>query len=267
MKTNRPLQAIRNFLLFMLISGSFIFFLAKCGKRAFRYAERFYQERREVARNYNLPGFGIAMPTQYLVHGIDISHYQDVIDWSAVADMNVQGIKIDFVFIKATEGRESQDPHFAYNWRESRRQSLLRGAYHFYRPNVNSNYQAENFIQTVSMESGDLPPILDIEITGKYSMDNTRAGLQNWLNIIEAHYGVRPIIYTNLHYYQDHLKGYFDDYPLWIAQYGRDDLNLDKKAWLFWQHSDRGLMNGVAGFVNFDVFNGSLQSLKALSKP
>src|SRR5687767_13004776 len=60
--------------------------------------------------------FGIDMPVNYLIHGIDVSKYQQVIDWESVRDMNVNNIRIGFGFIKATEGIGNRDPRFRQNW-------------------------------------------------------------------------------------------------------------------------------------------------------
>ena len=144
---------------------------------------------------------------------------------------------------------------------------LIRGAYHFYQPNIKSTLQAEHFINTVKLQSGDLPPVLDIEITGKYSNDNMRRGLKNWLKLVEAHYGIRPIIYTNLNFYKKYLKNHFDGYSFWIAQYNRTDISLSTDQWVFWQYSNQGKVNGIAGSVDFNAFQGSLQELKSLCVP
>lgn len=254
------------FLNYFGIALILIAILAKCGPSAYRYAQDMLGKDSKDQRNRNLTSFGIQVPTQYEVHGIDVSHYQELIDWSDVASMKISGITLQFAFIKATEGDEKVDSFFEYNWKESKRNKLLRGAYHFYRPNINSRLQAQNFINTVKMKAGDLPPVLDIEVTGKYSMNNTRQGLKNWLKIIENHYGVKPIIYTNLNYYKKHLAGHFEDYPLWIAQYGRADITLNTNQWTFWQYSDQGQVNGIGGNVDFDAFNGNFKELKKLTK-
>lgn len=184
--------------------------------------------------------------------------------------MKIRGTRIDFVFMKATEGNELKDRLFQKNWAAAKWEGLLRGAYHFYRPHIKSTLQAKHFIKTVKMVKGDLPPVLDIETRGPYSEANMRQGLKNWLSIIERHYGVKPIIYTNLNFYKKYLKGHFPEHYFWIAQYRppgsfRTSPGLDSERWLFWQHSDQGLVNGVAGKVDFNVFQGNRRALEALT--
>ena len=56
--------------------------------------------------------FGIEIPTNYSVHGIDVSKYQHVIDWTSVKAMSVEDVHISFAFIKATEGNVNEDKYF-----------------------------------------------------------------------------------------------------------------------------------------------------------
>lgn len=215
-----------------------------------------------------IAAFGIGLPKKFEIHGIDISRYQSKIEWNKLGKAEDNGVKISFIFIKATEGADNYDRHFNYNWRQAKRYGLIRGAYHFYNPNVNSKLQAKNFIQTVKLEKGDLPPVLDIEITGRYSVDNTRLGIKNWLRIIEEHYHVKPVIYTSLGFYLKHIQNEgFSDYPFWIAHYYKPKLYLSSNLWTFWQHSDKGKVPGIRGNVDFNVFNGSSEELQKLLVP
>lgn len=65
--------------------------------------------------------FGIRIPSRYVVHGIDVSRWQQRIDWQRVAGMRDGGIQLRFAFIKATESENRVDPYFSYNWRQSKK--------------------------------------------------------------------------------------------------------------------------------------------------
>lgn len=195
----------------------------------------------------------------YEVHGIDVSHYQSQINWN-----KVQNASIDFVFIKATEGKDFKDPKYKYNWRSAKEKNILRGAYHFYRPSVYSHIQAANFIRTVQLKPGDLPPVLDLEETDNRSKAIIVKGVRNWLNIIESHYGVKPIIYVNKNWYDKYIKGNFDDYVIWVAAYTiypKPKLT-NNKQWHFWQYTNKGQIDGIRGKVDLNVFNGSKKELQ-----
>ena len=119
------------------------------------------------------------------VIGIDVSHYQGNINWSKV-EFVANKYPIEFVFIRATQGIDKKDIQFDNNWEESKKYNFFRGAYHYYRPNENSLEQAENFIKTVKLSEGDLPPVLDIEKMPKtQSIDNLKLGLHRFLDKIE----------------------------------------------------------------------------------
>src|SRR5215510_7900860 len=62
------------------------------------------------------PEFGILIPENYSIHGIDVSKYQDMIAWEEVKAMKVKEIQLGFSFIKATEGIGNTDPWFKRNW-------------------------------------------------------------------------------------------------------------------------------------------------------
>ncbi|MFN7115676.1 MAG: glycoside hydrolase family 25 protein [Saprospiraceae bacterium] len=196
----------------------------------------------------------------YAVHGIDVSHYQSRVNWQAVAQENMH-----FAFIKATEGAMHVDSLFCYNWEGMKKAGLKRGAYHFFRPTISPLAQADNFTRSVEIELGDLPPVLDVEVLDGVSKESLINGVRTWLYYAEIRYGVKPIIYTNIKFYNKLLAGHFNDYPMWIARYGfREPTLACGRNWHFWQYGNRGRVNGIAGNVDFNVFKGSLQELEAM---
>jgi lysozyme len=208
--------------------------------------------------------YGIKIPTLYSVHGIDVSRYQQKIDWRKVKEMKSDGIDLSFVYIKATEGLDSKDPNFDSNWKESKRNGLLRGAYHYFKPKKSGKAQAEFFLSSVSHQPGDLPPCIDVEEKGQMKLRPFQKNLSEFMRIVEMRTGVKPIIYTSSRFYQDFLKNGFGAYPCWIANYHQPKLLLGKEKWAMWQHSDAARVDGIKGRVDFNTFNGSLAQLKNL---
>ncbi|TRX04567.1 GH25 family lysozyme [Flavobacterium gawalongense] len=197
--------------------------------------------------------------------GLDVSEYQGKIQWTYV-DTLEQKYPLDFVFIRATVGRDRKDRRFDRNWLGAKENKMIRGAYHYYRPNENSLEQAELFIKTVTLQKGDLPPVLDIEKLPKnQSLDRLKVGLKRWLKRVELHYEVKPIIYTGEKYYDDFLKEEFSDYLFWIANYNfyREEINED---WLFWQFTEKASVPGIKGNVDVNIYNGDLQQLQFITK-
>ena len=216
------------------------------------------------ARFVRYEAFGIEIPTNYSIHGIDVSKYQDVINWESVKNMEVTNVRIGFTFIKATEGNGNKDGMFNRNWRKAKEAGIVRGAYHFFIASKNGKQQAENFIDKVNLEPGDLPPVLDVEQTLGVSNDKIVERVKDFLATVENHYGVKPIIYTNVDFYKQILKDDFDEYPLWVAHYLQKDRPSIYRPWHFWQHSETGRVNGIFSRVDFNVFNGDSASFKKL---
>lgn len=210
---------------------------------------------------YGYKGYGVCLPVNYKVHGIDVSHHQGDIQWNKVKATDKQEYPIRFVFMKATEGGDHKDHRFADNFRQAREVGLVRGAYHFYNPNTDPIRQADFFISQVKLEKGDLAPVLDIERKPR-NKAQLQADLVKFLNRLEQHYGVKPIIYTSYKYKLNYLDTpELSAYPLWIAHYYVDTLRYEG-PWQFWQHTDYGTVPGIEENVDLNVFNGSWDELQ-----
>ena len=210
------------------------------------------------------PEFGIAIPENYSIHGIDVSKYQSTVAWEEVKAMKVKEIQLGFAFIKATEGIGNADPYYKRNWKKAKDNSIVRGAYHFFIGSKDGRMQAENFIDKVKLEQGDLPPVLDVEQLNGATTLQLKKEMIEWLEIVENHYQVKPVIYTNIDFYNKNLGEDFDQYPLWIAHYYQPGQPRIKRGWIFWQHSQEGRVNGIFSKVDFNVFNGDSTSFKNL---
>lgn len=210
------------------------------------------------------PEFGISIPESYSIHGIDVSKYQSMIAWEEVKAMKVKEIQLGFSFIKATEGIGNTDPNFKRNWKRTKDNGIIRGAYHFFVGSKDGRMQAENFIDKVELETGDMPPVLDVEQLNGATSLQLKTEIKKWLAIVENHYHVKPIIYTNVDFYNRHLDKEFDSYPLWVAHYYQLQQPRIRRGWSFWQHSDEGRVNGITSKVDFNVFNGDSASFKSL---
>lgn len=209
--------------------------------------------------------YGVCMPCCYEVHGIDISHHQGAIDWGQLMNSQNTGFPIRFIFMKATEGDDHSDDAFTQNFDQARQYGFIRGAYHFFSPKTDPRKQADFFIHSVRLAAGDLPPVLDVESKGKRSVCELRTAIKTWLDCVETYYGVKPILYTSYKFKTRYLDDpAFDSYPYWIAHYYVDSVKYEGR-WTFWQHTDAGSVPGIKKDVDLNVFNGSLEDLKALT--
>lgn len=208
----------------------------------------------------------IELPAGYTIHGLDVSHHQGNIDWEQVATTTIsRDARVEFVFVKATEGKSHLDRKFQRNFRKAGQYGLMRGAYHYFSPEVSGDEQARYFMDNVQLEDGDLPPVLDIEELGALTPKKLRKEALEWLRLTEQRYGATPIIYTGLKFKQTYLDTpEFRRYPFWIAHYYVKHPRFNGQ-WKFWQHTDVGRIEGIRGKVDMNVYNGSMYDLRKLT--
>lgn len=195
---------------------------------------------------------------RYDVQGVDVSWHQGAIDWRALAADGVQ-----FAYIKATEGGDHVDPRFETNWQGAGDAELYRGAYHFFTLCRPGAQQAANFIAVAPRVPGALPPALDLEHMGPCregpTMPDVIAEARIWLDRVEAHYGVRPIIYTTREFHDAHLTELQGE-RFWIRSIATPPA-FRARDWVIWQHHNHGHKRGVAGPVDLNAFRGTAAAL------
>lgn len=211
--------------------------------------------------------FHIRIPDKYSIYGVDVSFYQNKINWQRVKKMHDGRIHISFAFIKATQGLLGIDPYFQRNWAEAGKAGIVRGAYHYFNADKDGKWQARFCLQNVHLQPGDLPIVADAEELRHATPDQMRQRLKDFLEEIQAKTGMQPIIYTPLAFYQKYLMGYLDDYRYWIARYQQPELNTGSETnWIFWQSANRATVNGIPSIVDFNVFKGDSLAFRALLK-
>ncbi|MBB3963428.1 MULTISPECIES: GH25 family lysozyme [Rhizobium] len=204
--------------------------------------------------------FGPKKPQMNAIHGIDISKWQGDIDWQAVRKSGVA-----FAFIKATEGKDRIDPRFNEYWQQARQVGIPYAPYHFYYFCSSADEQADWFINNVPKEASRLPPVIDVEWNGESKTCRTRPDAQTvrsemkrFMDRIEAYYGKRPIIYTSVDFHRENLDGYFQDYNFWVRSTAKHpEVTYANRRWTFWQYTSTGVIPGIKGPADINVFSGS----------
>lgn len=199
-------------------------------------------------------------PESFAVHGIDISRWQEGIDWPRARDAGVS-----FVFMKATEGGDLRDPRIVEHWNEAAAAGVPAGAYHFWYHCTPARTQAEWFIANVPRLPGALPPVLDMEwtpfsptCTVRPPAAEVRGRMEEFLTIVTRHYGTRPIVYTTPDFYDDMGFANVTGEDFWLRATATDPTSRYRRSdWRFWQYSGTGLVPGIQGEVDLNVFNGS----------
>jgi lysozyme len=211
--------------------------------------------------NANPPGPGALI-------GVDVSHFQQNIDWTLVGASG-----INYCFIKATEGLSREDEKFARNWQAASDAGIMRGAYHFFQPAESVTAQADFFLRTVNqLPANDLPPVLDLEDAAAWANipPEDRAALTvEWLQAVEQGLNATPLVYLSPAFAAETLANspLLARFPVWLAEYTSAPAPSVPKpweAWTFWQYTDQGTTPGIVGFVDHSRFNGTIEELRAL---
>lgn len=214
------------------------------------------------------PGFGDSdpfdwtgrKPSSYPVHGIDVSRYQGDIDWRRARASGVA-----FAYIKATEGGDYVDPMFDTHWHQAKKAGVRHGAYHYYYFCRPAHEQARWFIRNVPRDASALPHVLDMEWNNRSPSCKLRpngatvqAEAKRFLDILQAHYGTRPVIYTTVDFYSETGIGTLPGTQFWLRSVaGHPRKTYPRARWTFWQYTGTGIVPGVTGPVDINVFAGS----------
>ena len=192
----------------------------------------------------------IAIKTKHndTIYGIDVSFYQGRIDWSKI-DSNIR-----FSIMKASEGIYITDYRFKYNWDNC---NITKGAYHFFRPQYSGEKQGRLFLSLITIDTGDIRPVIDVEYTPYWILKRHRKiaikNLSKMINYIEEKTKVKPIIYTSTNFWNKYLSSDYNeqDHVLWVADFrnqGPPNLN-----WTIWQYTPKGKVTGIRTMVDKNI--------------
>jgi hypothetical protein len=142
---------------------------------------------------------------------------------------------------------------------------LVVAPYHFAKPDLGNAAadEARYFARATRdyLKKGCLRPVLDLEVVGSLGKTELSNWVHEWVSTFESETGIEPIFYTYSSFAKDSLDSSLAKYDLWIAHYTYDPATQPDTAfwgnWLFWQYSDKGLVQGISGDVDLNIFNGS----------
>ena len=207
-----------------------------------------------------------------VVYGMDVSAYQGNVNWSSAYSNGAR-----FAYIKATEGTGYTNSYFTQQYNGSYNAGLIRGAYHFARPNVSSGAtQADYFVNHGGGWSGDgktLPGAVDMEwnpYSGGTCYGLSQSGMAAWVVSFGNEYhhrtGRYPVVYTATSWWSQCVGSQANlgaNYPLWIARYSSSAGTLPHgwSYYSFWQNADSGTFPG-----DQDRWNGAYSNLQAFAR-
>lgn len=190
-------------------------------------------------------------PPNDTVFGIDVSHYQGKIDFEKIDST------IKFVIIKVSEGDRKVDPKFDYNWNNCK---LIKGGYHFFRPQISGRKQALLYLSKIKLDSGNIRPIIDVEHTSFWNKKKNRVigikNLKEMIQVIKDSTCLDPIIYTGGFFWDYYILPYYKNpHTFWVADYRHSKFPKVPKdsSYVIWQFTCRGKVNGIKGYVDKNI--------------
>ena len=179
--------------------------------------------------------------------GIDISSHQGNIDWAKVAGDPY----IRFVYIKATEGATYQSEHYRRNVEGAHRHGILVGSYHYVTSSSPIDAQAQNFTRQATRQSQDLIPMIDVEERGTWSRSQLIDSVAKLAQLLEHHYGRKPMIYSTIDFYNKNLAPHFNKHPLYIGRYSSQAPAINWEGnYTVWQFTENGIIPGIDAYVD-----------------
>lgn len=188
-----------------------------------------------------------------MIKGIDISHWNGVIDFD-----NVKADGIEFVIIKAGGSDKGfyTDSKFKTNYEKAKAANLFVGAYYFagknFRGIESGVADAKRFIEILKGMQFEYPVFLDIEAQeNRYKEEITDAAVAFCKEMENAGYFV-GIYASDISGFKDKLNHEkIKDYAHWVARYGKEPEICTSYG--IWQYSSKGSVHGIVGSVDMDL--------------
>lgn len=204
-----------------------------------------------------LPSLAFGPSSNTLYEGIDVSSWQQNIDFAAVRNAG-----IEIVYMKSSEGSSYIDSYFETNYRNAKANGLKVGFYHYVtaRTTEQARAQATFFSKVISGKEPDCKLAMDFENFGNLSTTQVNEISRVFLETLENLTNKEVLIYSNAYSARTIFSSSLTNYPLWVANYGVSEPGDNGKwsTWVGWQYTDTGRINGISGYVDRDYFTAGV---------
>lgn len=184
--------------------------------------------------------------------GIDVSRWQGIIDWDAVAESG-----ITFAIIKAggSDNGLYTDPYFARNFAHAKAVGLHVGAYYYVGHNFltysDGAADAKRFCKILEGRELDMPVYLDLESTAPSDKAGATIAAASFMDYMERSGYYTGIYASDVAGFKDRLEDCkLQRYAHWVARYGSEPKVVKNPG--MWQYTDKGLVPGIKGCVDCD---------------
>jgi GH25 family lysozyme M1 (1,4-beta-N-acetylmuramidase) len=192
--------------------------------------------------------------------GIDVSKYQDKIDWEAVASDDVEYAFIRLGIRGYTKGEILEDENFEDNIKGALRNDIEVGVY-FFTQAINeeeAREEARYVLDALEPYEVNYPVVIDVEAVSNADArtkdltveERTQYCITFCEMIKEA--GYTPMIYGNMKTFMLMLDiEQLEEYEKWVAFY--DEPMYYPYAFKIWQYTDEGKVAGITGDVDLNI--------------
>ena len=182
---------------------------------------------------------------------VDVSTFQQTIDWSQVKQDGIVG-----AMIRAGYGFGTVDNQYRANVTGCENNGIPYGMYHYsYATNIeDAKKEAEFFINNAKGTSPSYPLAMDVEEASQAAMGKQAltAMILAFCDVVKAA-GYQPMLYTNLNWATNYIDmSQIDNAGIrvWIAQY---NTTLDYKGnYFLWQYTSSGRVAGIPANVDLN---------------
>lgn len=185
--------------------------------------------------------------------GIDVSRWQDTINWKKVAASG-----IDFAMIRSSFGSTDVDPKLSSNVNGCEKYGIKYGFYHYtYAKNkAEAKREAKFFLKTIKNYSPEYPVVLDIE-EGFYKSMSRKEVTDIIVTFMEEleDAGYYAMIYSNAKFFTDCVQmERLTNYDIWVACWGDEERLISNYDYHYgmWQYSATGKVSGIDGDVDLN---------------
>lgn len=202
---------------------------------------------------FSIPVLAFGPSSDVIYDGIDVSRYQEDIDFERVA---ASGVEV--VYIRSSASSDYVDPYFSRNYQRAKAAGLKIGFYHAMsaRNETEAVQEARFFVQTISGTQPDCKLAMDFGAASNLSYAQRNTIARAFLEETRRLSGLDVVIYSSAYT----ARAVWDEemaqsYPIWVAEYGVDEPENGRwNEWVGFQYSNTGRVDGIDGNVDLDYF-------------
>lgn len=211
-----------------------------------------------------------------ITRGIDVSEWQDTINWAKVKKSN-----IDFAFIRISYGLNRIDEKYDYNMKQAEKAGVPAGTYVYSLATTTQQAlkEAQLAIRKMDGYKVSYPVVYDIEYSRMRSLSSSQIAnlAKAFCNEVKKA-GYYPMIYCNTDWYDNKIDwSKLTGYDVWLARYGDRIMAPSMKNYKYtiWQSTDgdgggylnstKGLVAGIPSYSTVDVDFGYVDYTKIIT--